>query len=119
MKLEVHALEVPKTDAITGYVEKRFNGALDRFDGEISRLVVRLTDENGPRGGRDKVCRVELHFSHGHNQSPVVLDESDADLYTAIGRAAKTLKQALSRQFGKRKHKHGAGLRGAAGKMRV
>lgn len=112
MKLEVQTGNVPQTQAITSYVEKRFSGALDRFNGEISRLMVRLGDENGPKGGRDKCCRVELHFTHGHHGQPIVVEERDWDLYTSIGRASKSLKQVLARQFGKRKHSHGAGLRG-------
>jgi hypothetical protein len=50
-----------------------------------------------------------------------VVEERDWDLYTSIGRASKSLKQVLSRQFGKRKHSHGAGLRGrgAHGKLKA
>ena len=109
--IQVTLRNVPQSDALLTYVQKRFNGALDRFDGEVNRISVRLSDENGPKGGlRDKRCRVEVTFVH-HAQ-PVVVEEDDADMYNAIGRAAKTVKAILARQFGKRKHKHGAGLRG-------
>ena len=60
MKISIHApLEAEQTgflDTISG----RMTRALARFSDRISSVNVALVDENGPRGGIDKQCRVSV-----------------------------------------------------------
>ncbi len=35
-------------------------GTLSRFNSRIAQVSVLVVDENGPRGGADKVCRINL-----------------------------------------------------------
>jgi len=58
---------------------------LTRHSDRIQRVVVRLGDENGPRGGVDRFCRIQVHLL----DAPVaVIDDLGADLYAVIDRAA-------------------------------
>lgn len=41
-------------------IRRSLQDTLDRLSSRISRVTVSVIDENGPRGGVDKVCRVNL-----------------------------------------------------------
>jgi len=60
---------------------------------------VRLSDINGPRGGLDKRCGIEIRLK---GASAVAIEDTEADLYVAIDRAAeragRTLDRRLARQ---------------------
>ena len=71
---------------------------LDELHRQLNRNLVRLSDINGPRGGRDKRCRLHLVMPGRAN---VVIEDTRADLYTAIDcaadRAARTVARKLAR----------------------
>lgn len=86
------------TAAMREYIGRRLSFALDRTQDFIRGAVVRLTDVNGPRGGIDKTCRVELSLS---GQAPVIVTESSATAEHAINRAIHRAAQVLSRRLHK------------------
>lgn len=100
MRVSVHALNLPASDALVDHAQSRFGSALGRFDDRIERVIIRLEDDNGPKGGPDKLCRVDVHVAPKTN---LVLEERDADLYTAITRAAKRAKIAMTRKFSRKR----------------
>jgi len=58
--------------------------------------VVRLSDINGPRGGNDKRCRIKVPLA---GRQDVVIEDTEADLYVAIDRAADRTERALARRL--------------------
>lgn len=100
MKLRIRSEGFPLTRAIEAFARYRLQCALDRFQGGIDQVRVRLCDENGPRGGLDKRCLLHVDL---HGRQPVLIDERDPDLYTAIGRSARRAKRQLAREFGRRR----------------
>jgi hypothetical protein len=71
---------------------------LGRFATHIERASVRFEDVNGPRGGVDTVCRIQLAVSH----RPTVLAERRAvDAETALKLAAVAVARALERSVGR------------------
>ena len=48
--------------ACVAHLERRLQFALARFSGHIQRVQVVLEDQNGPRGGLDKHCRVVVRL---------------------------------------------------------
>ena len=50
----------PLSDALREYAERRLRFALDRFVPRIADVHLRLEDLNGPRGGVDKECRLDV-----------------------------------------------------------
>ena len=82
-----------------GHVERRLEFALGTRDDHIQRVLVRLFDINGPRGGSDKCCHIMVMLAH---LPDVVIEDTEVDLYTAIDRAAdranRTVGRRLSRQ---------------------
>jgi ribosomal subunit interface protein len=93
MRLDIRGRHLRLTLALQQHVTRRLRFALGRFDGSLRRVVVRVSDVNGPRGGVDKVCRVHLDVAG----RPITIDERDQDLYAAIDRAAERAGRATER----------------------
>lgn len=88
------------TDGIRDYVMKRLAYALVHGDACITRVIVRLSDINGPRGGNDKRCRIEVRLKAA---SAVVIEDTEADLYVAIDRAAERAGRTLARRLARQR----------------
>ncbi len=85
MQIDIQAHNFPLTDALRGHVERRLGFALSARDDHIQRMMIRLSDINGPRGGADKRCHVQVVLA---NLPAVVIEDTEADLYAAIDRAS-------------------------------
>ncbi|MDP3798651.1 MAG: HPF/RaiA family ribosome-associated protein [Polaromonas sp.] len=85
MNFDIQSLGFPITAALADHARRRLRFVLTRHSDRIQRVVVRLGDENGPRGGVDKFCRIQVYLS----DAPVaVIEDIGPDLYAAIDRAA-------------------------------
>jgi putative sigma-54 modulation protein len=93
------------TAAVREHARRRLGFALGRFAGRVTSVWVRLEDLNGPRGGVDKQCRVEVR---GTPRWRVVVVDSDADLYATVDRAADRVRRTVARMIGVLKEHHGA-----------
>lgn len=99
MQTSIQSLGFTLTDGLRDYVMKRLAYSLNHGNEHITRLTVRLSDINGPRGGADKRCLIEVRLK---SAPEVVIEDTEADLYTAIDRATeragRTLERRLARQ---------------------
>ena len=99
MQMDIQSQGFNLTDGIRNYVMNRLAYTLAHGDAAITRIIVRLSDINGPRGGDDKRCLVEVRLK---SASAVVIEDTESDLYVAIDRAAdragRTLGRRLARQ---------------------
>ena len=85
MQIEIHARSFSLTDALRSHAERRLRFALACCDDHIQRVIMRLSDINGPRGGADKRCRLQVVLD---GLPDVVVEDIEADLYIAIDRAS-------------------------------
>ena len=85
MRVEVRSHDFPVTPGIQTRADRRLRFALGRFGDSIDKVVVRLKDLNGPHGGVDKQCSIEVGFRRG---GKCLLEDVDPDMYAAIDRAA-------------------------------
>ncbi len=86
MIVDIHGQGFTVTPALAEHVRRRLGFVLTRHSDRIQRVAVRVGDENGPRGGVDKFCRIQVHLL----DAPVaVIEDVGADLYAAIDRAAE------------------------------
>ena len=53
MQFDIQALNILLTEELREYVKRRLYFALGGKDEHIRRVYVRLSDINGPRGGKD------------------------------------------------------------------
>jgi ribosome-associated translation inhibitor RaiA len=71
---------------------RRLRFVLRRLTWLVPRARVQLADVNGPRGGVDKQCRVELKTAHaGTVVITAMARDWQAALDTALARSARTL----------------------------
>lgn len=115
MKLHLRSLGFDLTGALRDHVSRRLAHACGHLGDRVRRVEVVLSDENGPRGGRDKRCRVRLVPA---GLPAVHVLEQQEDLYAAIDRALARAAHALARRNGRRIRqghgRHAAGIAFAA-----
>ena len=101
MDIEIQAHGFAVTDALRAHVTKRVGAALAPFKRHVRRVVARLADENGPRGGYDKTCRIGVSVGGAPD---VFAADTRPDLYTAIDFAADRLAGAVARRLDRRRN---------------
>ena len=88
----------PQAAALRTLAERRVRQALKRTAWLVPRVRVHLSDINGPRGGIDKRCQIELITDGG---KPVVVTSLAKDwflaLQSALARAIRSLIHNLQR----------------------
>lgn len=95
MRLAIQSNGFEMTIALRLYTEHRVAVALGWARGHMRKLLVWLSDVNGPRGGVDKRCKIQVQLDSGRE---VIIEECEADLYAAIDRAANRADRAVVRQ---------------------
>ena len=95
MRIAIHASGFDMTTALRQYTEQRLATALGWARLHMRKLAVSLSDINGPRGGIDKRCKIQVQLGNGRE---VIIEECEADLYAAIDRAAERADRAVVRQ---------------------
>lgn len=99
MELAIRGLDLPLTTPLESLVQQRLGFALGRYDSRIRRVDVKLDDVNGPRGGVDKRCRVDVTLAEGGHVRAEGTEEWVRD---AIDRAAHRLARRMGRLLGRR-----------------
>ena len=99
MRIDVQGLGFPLTAALLNHTERRLRFALTRTSDRISRVVVRLGDANGTRGGEDKFCRMQIHLERA---APVLIEDAGGDLYAVIDRVAERAGRNVAKRIHRR-----------------
>jgi ribosome hibernation promoting factor len=98
VELRIHNLDF--ADVLRDYVGRRLRYALSRFQTRVGRITFRISDENGPRGGRDKTCRVTAEVLPS---GTIVLESTHANLFAAIDTVTERLRSSISRELDQRR----------------
>ena len=105
MRINIRAQGFELTDSLRERTERCLRFALGWADDHLRQISVRLSDENGPRGGKDKCCRIQITFPGAPS---VVIEDTETDLYVAIDRAADRASRSVARRLDRqRDHRHG------------
>lgn len=96
MQLDIQTNGFSLTDGIRDYTKQRMQFALNRNAKHITKIKVRLADINGPRGGIDKRCQIDISLA-GRND--IVIEDTETNLYVAIDRASDRCARTLSRRL--------------------
>jgi putative sigma-54 modulation protein len=78
---------------LTEHVNKRALLTLGRFSTRITKVVVRLEDMNGPKGGIDKRCTIEFSGTFGQKLAEV----RDQNFNAAVDRGFVVAQRILTR----------------------
>jgi CBS domain-containing protein len=79
-------------DEDRSYLRRKLGQKLGKAASSIERVSVRVTDENGPRGGVDQVCRVKVVLT---GLPSVVVDHRAPTLLGAIDGALRATERAV------------------------
>ena len=102
MRIDVQAIGFELTDALRQHAEWRLLFALSWAGKDVRKVIVRLSDINGPRGGKDKRCRIQIPLPRALD---VLIEDTESDLYEAIDRAVGRAERTLARKL-ERRHEH-------------
>ncbi len=102
MRLTVQGTHIRPTPSIVAHVQRKVGSALGRLRHRVQGVWVTLDDENGPRGGVDKACRVRVAIA-GVPGKPVIVEQRSEDLYGAIDAASKRAARAVQRSVGRQR----------------
>jgi len=98
--IDLRSSNVSVSLALHEHIVRRLDFSVRRFAHRIERVVVRLADINGPRGGPDKRCRI-LAVLDG--PETVVVEATDADAYAAVSQATMRLEERVARVLMRRR----------------
>lgn len=94
MTLQVRDLTGELSDAAIEQAERRLQFALSRFASKISRAELIIDDENGPKGGVDSSCRIQVSLK---GLPDVVITDKDANVSACIARVAERAQRSVAR----------------------
>lgn len=96
MKMQIVDRHDILDDAGRELAERRLRFALTRFEPQVARVLLVLRDVNGPRGGIDKACRLDVHLRDGN---PLSISDADANALAAVSRVADRAGRAVGRRL--------------------
>jgi len=94
MKTQIRSQTLELTPPMRRQAHQRVREALERFADRVHTVVVRLEDQNGPRGGVDKRCRIGIRGP----QLSIVLEHRHSDAHEALVRVLRRAVRALARR---------------------
>jgi ribosome-associated translation inhibitor RaiA len=94
MNVEIRSHGVVLDEELRVYAERRVRFAFHAFGDAILRVRIRIHDENGPRGGEDKACRVTVS---ARPAIAVLVEDVAETAQGAVGRAVERAASALRR----------------------
>jgi putative sigma-54 modulation protein len=96
MLVQVSARGFEPISELRDNAEERVSTALDRFTDRISRVNVFLSDENGPKNGRDKSVRLVIDIVR---LPLIVVEERGESWHAVLDQAAERAVHTVSRQL--------------------
>ncbi len=99
MQIDIQARSFSLTEPLRQYSEQRIRFALTRFGDHIQRVSMWLSDVNGPKGGKDKHCRLQIALT---GKTDIVIEDIQVDLHVAINRTVERASRSLVRKLDRR-----------------
>ena len=65
MKITLHTINLDLPNSARTRMEQRITSILSRLEHRILHVRVRVEDINGPKGGIDHRCQIEVQLKHG------------------------------------------------------
>ena len=81
-------------DQAREFIQRRMAFTLSRFASRIQRVTLTVSDANGPKGGVDKQCKVQVKL---HRSAEILITNQDADLKSCISRVVDRTGRTVAR----------------------
>lgn len=103
MDIEVFERNVKLTSDQKALISRRLEFALGRFEMHLGNIQATFCDLNGPRGGCDLQCRLQVSMRVGRELLVSEVGETvEASITAAADRAARTIARRLQRSRDRR-----------------
>ena len=105
MQIQINSdKNIPMHAKLSGLIETEIHRILGRFEEQLTRIEVHLSDENGDKAGaQDKRCALEARPRH---YTIVTVANQAADVQAAVSGAANKMQRLLEATFGRLHDKH-------------
>ena len=100
MQTIIQSNDFELTHALDHFIKANVEKSMSACAAQVERLTVRIKDINGPKGGYDKECCVEVTLA---NYSPIVVSKRSSDAYESIRKALGRASRTTLRKLGKRR----------------
>jgi len=95
MNIEIHGQHLTLSPILKAHIEQKLQFSFNRFEQHISTIHVGLSDINGPRGGLDKQCTLQVSLA---SMSDVVIKDTQRTLSLAVDRAIQRAGRTVARK---------------------
>lgn len=102
MQIDIQARSFKLTTSLKKYVEKKLKASLSGCQDRLRRVVIRLSDINGPKGGEDKLCHIQVVLP---GMPDVIIEDTENDMYAAINKASDRVNTVVTRKLSRKKLK--------------
>ncbi|MBP1665702.1 MAG: HPF/RaiA family ribosome-associated protein [Bacteroidetes bacterium] len=104
MKIQINSdKNIQITEKFEKYFSEKINHALKRFDDNITRIEIHLSDQNAQKTSSDDVqCKIEARI---RDLKPVIVTGKSNTKEKALDEAIKKMKASLDKVTGKLKAK--------------
>lgn len=102
MQFDIRRQGIELDDEAKARLERRLDFALGRLGRHIMRVWVHMADENGPKGGISKRCRILVRLQH---LPDVLVEDRDADVNVLIDRTVNRTGLSVRRELDKRQQR--------------
>ncbi|KKM61933.1 hypothetical protein LCGC14_1526760 [marine sediment metagenome] len=100
MQIDIQARSFKLTRSLRKYAEGKLKASLSSCQDRLRRVVIRLSDINGPRGGADKLCHIQVVLP---GMPDVIIEDTENDMYAAINKATDRANTVVNRKLSKKK----------------
>lgn len=94
MQINIQSQDFSLTNRLREHIQRQVRFALSRFSDRIQRVRISVADINGPRGGLDKRCLIQVDMTA---KPGLVAEVTDSNMYAAISRSASRANRLVSR----------------------
>jgi ribosome-associated translation inhibitor RaiA len=102
MNIRIKQDKVEVERSLIANIHRHISADLKRFERIIKHVCVKIADINGPHGGEDKSCRIQVLLKRA---SSVIIEERGASLLAVAGRAIARMDMAMFRAVDRRRER--------------
>lgn len=102
MKIDIMATGLTLDQAVRERFSRRLYFVLGRFLSVVRRVDVNVSDENGPKGGLDKRCRIQVVL---HGSEAVTVEGEGESIQKVFESTCQRAGRTVARTLQRKRHK--------------
>lgn len=94
MQIDIRFRGIVPTQSLRDHIHHEVHCHLSRFGEDVTEVIVRVGDTNGPKGGVDRLCEITVK---GPRVGSATREELSTDTRSAVDLAASRIAYAVGR----------------------